>query len=150
MRPEEIFEAVRLVSEQIPFNHHLGLTVEEFGTDRIAVVFDSRPELIGNFAKGVLHGGVISATLDLVGGLTALASVLERQHPASLETVGSTFARFGTIDLRVDYLRPGSGKSFRAQGTTLRAGRRVVVTRMEMRNDADEMIAVGTGTYITG
>ncbi len=150
MTPEEIFEAVRGLSEQIPFNQHLGLRVEEFGEDRISVVFDGRPELIGNFAKGVLHGGVISATLDLVGGLTALSSVLGIQRPNSLEQVGAIFERFGTIDLRVDYLRPGAGSSFRSSGVTLRAGRRVVVTRMEMRNDLGDLIAVGTGTYITG
>ncbi|MDH3517952.1 MAG: thioesterase family protein [Acidimicrobiia bacterium] len=150
MTPEEIFEAVRSVSEQIPFNHHLGLRVEEFGEDRISVVFDARPELVGNFATGVLHGGVISSTLDLVGGLTALSSVLKMQRPASLDQVGNTFSRFGTIDLRVDYLRPGAGASFRASGTTLRAGRRVVVTRMEMHNELGELIALGTGTYMTG
>jgi acyl-coenzyme A thioesterase PaaI-like protein len=32
----------------------------------------------------------------------------------------------------------------------LRTGARVAVTRMEMRNDADKLIAVGTGTYTVG
>jgi acyl-coenzyme A thioesterase PaaI-like protein len=54
----------------------------------------------------------------------------------------------GTIDLRVDYLRPGRGAYFRATSSLMRAGTRVAVTRMELRNDKDLLITVGTGTYI--
>ena len=53
----------------------------------------------------------------------------------------------GTIDLRVDYLRPGLGQSFSAKGFVLRTGRKVAVTRMELHNDKDLLIAVGTGAY---
>lgn len=150
MTPEEIAEAVGRISDQIPFNHQLGLRVDEFGPEQVLVSFDMRPELVGNFATGVLHGGVISATLDLVGGLTALSSVIAKASPSSLEEVGGIFSRFGTIDLRIDYLRPGSGAWFQASGTTLRVGRRVAVTRMELHNDSGVLVAVGTGTYITG
>ena len=59
-------------------------------------------------------------------------------------------ARFGTIDLRVDYLRPGKGTGFISSGSVMRTGRKVAVTRMELRNREDLLIAVGTGTYIVG
>ncbi|MFO7548054.1 MAG: thioesterase family protein [Acidimicrobiia bacterium] len=150
MTPDEIAGAVAGISDQIPFNHQLGLRVDRFGPDGTLVSFDMRPELVGNFATGVLHGGVISATLDLVGGLTALGSVLANAAPTTMDEVGEIFSRFGTIDLRIDYLRPGSGERFEARGTTLRAGRRVAVTRMELHNEAGVLVAVGTGTYITG
>jgi uncharacterized protein (TIGR00369 family) len=52
--------------------------------------------------------------------------------------------------MRVDYLRPGIGEWFDASGTVIRTGKRVAVTRMEMRDDQDRLIAVGTGTYIIG
>ena len=58
------------------------------------------------------------------------------------------FGQLGTIDLRVDYLRPGRGESFTATGHNLRTGRRVAVARVELRNDLDELIAVGTGSYV--
>ena len=56
----------------------------------------------------------------------------------------------GTIDLRIDYLRPGLGRYFIATGSILRAGNKVAVTRMELRNDEDAHIAVGTGAYLVG
>ena len=56
----------------------------------------------------------------------------------------------GTIDLRVDYLRPGRGTHFLAEARLLRAGNKVAVTRMELHNDKEELLAVGTGTYLCG
>ncbi len=143
-------DIVRLIEQDIPFNRLLGLEVEEFTGDTVKVGFDGRDDLIGNYALRVLHGGVISAALDLVGGLTALAAILEEMDDQTPEALAERFARFGTIDLRVDYLRPGSGTRFTASGVPLRVGRRVAVTRMELTNEQDTLIAVGTGTYITG
>ncbi|MCZ6476969.1 MAG: hypothetical protein O6851_01435 [Gemmatimonadetes bacterium] len=50
--------------------------------------------------------------------------------------------------MRVDFLRPVSGKHFETTGYVLRAGSRVAVTRTELRDDKARLIAVGTGTYI--
>jgi uncharacterized protein (TIGR00369 family) len=147
--PDEISRAVAAITEMIPFNQVLGLRVERFDPEGVEVGFDMRPELVGNVARSILHGGVISSTLDLVGGVTALAAVLGHKRVTSMEEIGEVFAGFGTIDLRVDYLRPGSGSSFVATGSVLRAGKRVAVTRMELHNDAGVLVSVGTGTYIT-
>jgi uncharacterized protein (TIGR00369 family) len=74
----------------------------------------------------------------------------ERIPEASLEEKFARFARLGTIDLRVDYLRPGLGRWFAARGFALRNGNKVTVTRIELVNDQSELIAVGTGTYVVG
>ena len=58
--------------------------------------------------------------------------------------------RISTIDMRVDYMRPGKGDHFFSTGTVMRTGRKVAVTRMELRNQDDLLIAVGTGAYIVG
>ena len=113
----------------------------------MVVRFDMRDELIGNFTRGNLHGGVISSVLDVVGGLVAFIALLRREGVQSLEDEADKFSRLGTIDLRVDYLRPGLGTTFSAKGFVLRAGRKVVVTRMELHNEEESLIAVGTGAY---
>ena len=83
-----------------------------------------RPELVGNPVRQILHGGVISATLDVVGGLAiALASIAAKAE----ETPARHFPNIGTIDLRIDYLRPGRGKFFVATGRVARLGGRVAV-----------------------
>jgi uncharacterized protein (TIGR00369 family) len=142
-----LLDAARVFEERIPFNRVLGLRIEKLGESDVVVRFEMRDELVGNFTRGNLHGGVISSTLDVVGGLVAFISLLKREGVQSLEDEAEKFSRLGTIDLRVDYLRPGLGQSFSAKGFVLRTGRKVAVTRMELHNDEDLLIAVGTGAY---
>ena len=109
-----------------------------------------RPELIGNFNRGNLHGGVISSVMDVTGGMVAWAGIMKKMEGQSFEEISQRFAKIGTIDLRVDFLRPGLGKYFIAAGTTLRTGNKVSVTRMELHDDKGTLIAVGTGSYLVG
>lgn len=144
---EFVHEIGRIFSERIPFNHLLGLELVSFSKERVRFRFEMRDELVGNYVRRTLHGGVISAALDVTGGLAALLGALQREDRSREEKL-ELFGRLGTIDLRVDFLRPGSGKHFETTGYVLRAGSRVAVTRTEMRNDEARIIAVGTGTYI--
>jgi uncharacterized protein (TIGR00369 family) len=145
-RIEELRELFHQIEDLIPFNRYLGLHAESLDENGAVVHLDMRDELVGNFQHGILHGGVISATLDVVGGMAAMVTAVLREK--SIEDSIQKLRPTSTIDLRVDYLRPGSGKRFIARGFTLRAGSRVAVTRMELHNEKDELLAVGTGTYI--
>jgi uncharacterized protein (TIGR00369 family) len=109
-----------------------------------------RDELIGNFEKNVLHGGVISSILDFTGGVIAQVHVLNEMKDASLDKLIKRLTSMGTIDMRIDYIRPGKGKHFLATGHILRLGHKVAVTRTEFVNDEGLLIAVGTSTYIVG
>ena len=145
--PQALLDAARVFEERIPFNRVLGLRIERVGDSDVVVRFDMRDELVGNFTRGNLHGGVISSVLDVVGGLVAFIALLKREGVQSLKDEADKFSRLGTIDLRVDYLRPGLGETFSAIGFELRAGRKVAGTRMELHNEEDSLIAVGTGAY---
>ena len=140
----------RLYEEQLPFNRVLGIAVTSLDADGGTMAFDMRDELIGNVFHRTLHGGVISATMDAVGGLTASASLATRAAELPHEEIKARLARVGTIDLRVDYLRPGRGKRFSASARIMRLGRKVAVVRMEMHNEQHLLVAVGTGTYMVG
>ena len=146
---DQVLQQVRAIfAEQIPFNNFLGIKIERFDWEGASVRIDMRPELVGNFLHGILHGGVIASVLDFQGGLTAFLSLLKRMEEVPDAEKIARLSKFGTIDLRVDYLRPGKGKSFQAEATVLRTGNRVAVTRMELHNDEGVLIAVGTGTYV--
>ena len=145
---EQVWATIRDVVDQIPFNHVLGLKVETLDFDRPSVKLDMRPDLIGNFIRGSLHGGVISSTLDFMGGLVAFLGVLNTMRGQPVQAMAERFAKIGTIDLRIDYLRPGIGQHFIATGYVLRTGKKVAVTRMELHNDERQLIAVGTGAYV--
>lgn len=148
--PDLIGFVEAIFAERIPFNNLLGLHVSSISDERASFGFDMRDELVGNFLRHTLHGGVISSTLDVTGGLVAFLGVLRRMRDRSEEEKLERFSRLSTIDLRVDYLRPGVGRHFEATGYVLRTGNRVAVTRTELHNDEASLIAVGTGTYMVG
>lgn len=137
-----------LFDNRIPFNRVLGLRVHSLDMDRPRIRFEMRDALVGNYIKGSLHGGVISSVIDVTGGLAAFMGLQKKLADLPLEVKLQKFSKLGTIDLRIDYLRPGVGHSFEATGFTLRTGNKVAVTRIELKNEGDHLIAVGTGAYV--
>jgi uncharacterized protein (TIGR00369 family) len=148
---EEILNYLKAVyEEQMPFNKYLGFKIDAMSIDGVVVRIDMRDELIGNFEKNILHGGVMSSILDFTGGVIAQIHVLNEMKDAPLEKLAKRLTSMGTIDMRIDYIRPGKGSYFLATGHILRLGHTVAVTRTELVNDEGVLIAVGTSTYIVG
>ena len=148
---QEMLDLLKDVYENLlPFDRLLGVKVISLTPTDVKVRIDMRDELIGNFVRRILHGGVISSVLDLTGGLIASVELVKHMEHLKADEVGRRLMRMGTIDLRVDYLRGGEGKYFIASGTALRKGSRVAVVRTELNNDQDLLIAAGTGTYQVG
>ena len=135
----------QVMEEYIAFNKYLGLKVESFDAQAPKLRFDMRPELVGNPVRKILHGGVISAVLDVAGGFAIMLSLVG-EHPVT----PTSFPNMGTIDLRVDYLRPGRGKHFIATARIVRKGSRIAVVHMELHNDTGELIATGGAAYVVG
>ena len=85
-------EIGRTFEQMIPFNRVLGLKIDSLDPKTPRLRFDMRPELVGNPVRQILHGGVISATLDVVGGLAiALASLAKKAE----ETPARQFPNIG-------------------------------------------------------
>ena len=135
----------RVMEHHIAFNRHLGLKVESFDPEAPKLRFDMKPELVGNPMRQILHGGVISAVLDVAGGFAIMLSIA-----GDAEITVAKFPNMGTIDLRVDYLRPGRGKHFIATARIVRRGSRIAVTHMELHNDEGKLIATGGAAYVVG
>ena len=151
MPTEKLLQLLKEITEEkIPFNKLIGMKIETLDLDKIGIRFEMRPELVGNFTRGNLHGGVISSVLDVTGGMVAWTGIMKKMEGETFDEISERFNKIGTIDIRVDYLRPGLGEYFIATGSTLRTGNKVSVTRMELHNDKGILIAVGTGTYVVG
>ena len=149
MPTEKLLQLLKEITEEkIPFNKLIGMKIETLDLDKIGIRFEMRPELVGNFTRGNLHGGVISSVLDVTGGMVAWIGIMKKMEGQSFDEISDRFNKIGTIDIRVDYLRPGLGEYFIATGSTLRTGNKVSVSRMELHNDKEILIAVGTGTYV--
>jgi uncharacterized protein (TIGR00369 family) len=145
----EFTEGLRQIFEDlIVFNRVLGLEITSVLPERVVGRMEMRQELIGHYSHNRLHGGVISAGLDAMGGLMVMAAIGARHmdEPAAQRLM--RFAKLGTIDLRVDYLRPAIGESFELRAELLRLGSRVASTRMEFVGADGKLLSTGAGAYI--
>ncbi len=73
---------------------------------------------------GLFHGGVIGALADTAGGYAAM----------TLMAPGSEVL---TLEYKINFVRPAAGTQLTAEGTVLRAGRSVAVTRIDVFAEAE-------------
>ncbi len=88
-----------------------------------------RPEFQRVRDRPDYHGGVIAGLADLAA------------HAAAAVKVGHMAP---TVDLRIDYMRPGSGDLL-ARGTVRRCGRTLAVVDVEISDGSGRIIALARG-----
>ena len=127
----------KLTEELIPFNKFMGVRATHVGPGVIRIELPWKSELVGNPVKPAMHGGVISMMADTAGGLAAWGA-LEGQN-----------AHVSTVDLRIDYMRPGKLETLVAEANVLRQGKTLIVTDIRLFHPSNEaeLIAVGRGVY---
>ena len=146
--PEFVAGLTQLFEERIPFNAVLGLRIDSLAGEGVTGHLAMRPELIGHYAHQRLHGGVISATLDAMAGLAVMAAIGARHMDEPPAQRLHRFGKLGTIDLRIDYLRPALGDRFVLRAEVLRLGSRVATTRMGFADAGGKLLATGSAAYI--
>jgi uncharacterized protein (TIGR00369 family) len=146
--PEFVAGLTRIFDDMIPFNRVLGLKVTSLRADGVKGRLAMRPELIGHFISQRLHGGVISAGLDAMGGVAVLAAIGARHMDETPAQRLHRFGRLGTIDLRIDFLRAATGDQFELRANVLRLGSRVATARMEFLGADGTLLASGAAAYI--
>jgi uncharacterized protein (TIGR00369 family) len=110
-------EAERLTAflERVPYARFLGLRAELAG-DEMTAILPYAPHLIGNYKLPALHGGVLGAFMELTAlAQLAVAEPSERIHK--------------TIDVTVEYLRPGRPVTTYARADLRKVGRRIANAR---------------------
>ena len=138
----EFITALKLIfEEKITFNKVLGLHITAMSGEGVSAQIRMKPELVGHYSHNRVHGGVISASLDAMGGVAVMAAIGVRHTDEPVPKRLERFSKLGTIDLRVDYLRPGIGTLFELRS-------RVASTRMEFMNSDGKLLATGAGAYI--
>ncbi len=130
---KEIFREI--VENFIPLHKELGVKLIDIKEGYAKIMIPFKPELVGDPRTNALHGGIISLALDSVGGAAAMTTLVSPDDKLS------------TIDMRVDYLRPGKPQDFYAEGELGRSGNRIVVTRMIAYHEKEKPIAEGKGVY---
>jgi uncharacterized protein (TIGR00369 family) len=146
--PEFVEGLKQIFEERIAFNRVLGLKIVVLRPERAVGRIRMKNELVGHYGHNRIHGGVISAGLDAMGGLAVMAAIGARHLDEAPAQRLHRFGKLGTIDLRIDYLRPGIGEVFELRAEVLRLGSRVASTRMEFLGADGKLLSAGSGAYI--
>ena len=146
--PEFIAGLKDMFEKKIMFNRVLGLKIVSLAPEQVIGKIKMKKDLVGHYAHNRLHGGVISAGLDAMGGLAIMAAIGARHMDEPPLQRLHRFGKLGTIDLRIDYLRPGIGQQFELRAEVMRLGSRVASTRMEFYGADGKLMSTGSGAYI--
>jgi uncharacterized protein (TIGR00369 family) len=127
----------RVAEELIPFNRFLGVRVLALEPGRVEMEIPFRDELVGDPVKPALHGGLIATLADTAGGIAIWGAL---DNPV---------ARVSTVDIRIDYLRPGRLEPLLAEAVAVRVGRTVGVAdiRVFHASAREAPVATGKGVY---
>ncbi|MEK6299877.1 MAG: PaaI family thioesterase [Acidobacteriota bacterium] len=129
-------EKERAIREKFATNHFtrmLGFEIDLVEPGRAVLSVEVRKELTQ--LHGVMHGGATAALID-----TAVAfAIVGASEPS---------ARFTTVEMKVNYLRPISEGRVTAEARLIRDGRRIVVAECDVLDSAGRLAAKGLLTYI--
>src|SRR5262249_19695571 len=119
---------------QPPFFHLLGAKIVEVSRDRVVAELPVREEL-GN-RNGALHGGVVMAVADNLGGAAALLNLPEGAGTTTIESKTNFFAAVAL------------GDTLRAECTPLHRGRSTMVWQTRIIRGDGKLAAIVTQTQL--
>lgn len=143
---DAILEKICQAFNSSPFYQHNGMQMRVVD-GQIEGHVDMAPNLVGNVAFQILHGGVAATLLDSIGGISAMAELYKKTSAEDILETSQKVSRLATLDMRVDYLAPGRGQYFIARAEALRLGRKGCTMRMTMVNDEGKAIATAIASY---
>jgi uncharacterized protein (TIGR00369 family) len=136
--PRQLMESINFfMSESVPHNHELGLSVVGLGKAEATVRLPYSDKLVGNPETGVLHGGAVTTLIDATCGIAVYMKL-------------ARLVRIATLDLRIDYLHPATpGSDLLAHAECYKLTRAVAFVRaLAHHGDPGNPVASAQGTFI--
>ena len=114
-----------------PFLEHTGAELKFAEEGEAELELHVRPYHLQHL--GFIHGGVISTLMDNTGWYAAVSNLDD----------GCTAV---TMEIKINYLKPASGKHLLATAKVKRQGRKTSFVIIEL-HDEGKLVAFATGTY---
>jgi uncharacterized protein (TIGR00369 family) len=116
---------------KFPFLEHIGAKLRNYQEGKAEVELATQEYHLQHL--GFIHGGVISTLMDNTGWYAAVSNV-DENHTAV------------TMEIKINYLKPASGKHLIAAAEVKRQGRTTSFVTIEL-HDEGKLVAFATGTY---
>ncbi len=115
---------------------HRALRLHVAGADEgtVRLTAETGAEHAGEDGGEFLHGGVVATLLDTA---------------ATFALIQATGTDWGTVDLRIDFIRPAPAGPLTAEATAVHVGRRLGRASAELTDpSAGRLIATAAGTFV--
>lgn len=129
-----------MIRQGIPYCAALGVEVIEVKRSHVTLSLPYNPDLVGDPANGILHGGAITSLVDSVAGMAVFAAMQKLQAVA-------------TLDLRIDYLKPAlAHKAVYATAECYKLTRSIAFVRARAYHPdtPDDLVANCVATFMIG
>ncbi|PWA07799.1 PaaI family thioesterase [Pueribacillus theae] len=116
-----------------PYWKFIGLREVELRDGTARIELPVKEELLQR--RGTVHGGVIASLIDASVG-ASIRSLLSNNQSAA------------TVEMKVNYIRPGVGNLLIGKGKVVSLGKTIAVGEAKIVNESDKVIASGMATFM--
>lgn len=128
--------ALGRIVQAIPHTRDLGLEVVEVVPPRVRMRLPWQATLLGDPSRGLIHGGVLSMTLDTLCGASVMCGL-----PAPEVCP--------TLDLRIDHYRPAlAERDLFGEAWVVRVTESMVFTQGLLWQDEERPVARGVANFV--
>jgi uncharacterized protein (TIGR00369 family) len=131
-RTSPSLQQMKKIVQGMPFNRLVGIRLARIHRDGVTIECKLRGELLNG--AGVLHGGVTATLADAAVGV----AIVVRKGLGSATTV----------EMKLNYLRPVAEGKITARARLLRMGSRLCIGRVDMFDDAKNLVSSALVTYM--
>ncbi len=120
LTPEARMKALKhIIENNMPVNKILGIDIRKLEEGFAEVCIPFKKEFVGDFSRGLWHGGILASIADSTAGLVALSLAMPGDN-------------VNTIDMRIDYLHGAIEKDIFAVSHLVKSGKRVIVADVKL------------------
>lgn len=119
----------------MPINKLLGVVLESIEEGHVEVRVPFQKTFVGDFRRGLWHGGILASIADTVGGVVAF----------SLAHLND---QINTVDMRIDYLHGALEEDVYGSGVLVKSGKRITLVDVRLfQQHQEEPVAVARCAY---
>ncbi len=108
-----------VIQNVMPVNKLLGIEIQKLEKGYAEVRVPFQEKFVGDFQRGLWHGGILASVADTTGGLVAL----------SLAKPGD---QVNTVDMRIDYLHGAIEADVFGKAELIKSGKRIILADVKL------------------
>ncbi len=124
-----------VMQDVMPVNKLLGVEIEKLEEGYAEVRVPFQKQFVGDFRRGLWHGGILASVADTIGGLVALSLARSQDQ-------------VNTVDMRIDYLHGAVEEDIYGEAVLVKAGKRIILADVKLfQKHQEEPIVVARCAY---